>query len=65
MAQYTIQVHCIACGDLHSMGISVALAGLPTKKRRIAERFRGKEFPATIAGLKRMSGSTVRNSADT
>jgi hypothetical protein len=52
MTQYIIQVHCIACGDLHSMGVSVALAGPPTKKQSIAKKFHGQKLPPDIEKLR-------------
>ena len=52
VATYDVYALCIACGDLHSMGISVTLEGARIAKQSIAERFRGEELPANIAGLK-------------
>ena len=52
MATYDAYALCIACGDLHSMGISITLEGPQIAKQSIAEKFRGKELPANIAGLK-------------
>jgi hypothetical protein len=49
---YDVHAVCIACGDLHSMGIAVSVEGSRIGKQSIAERFRGKELPANIAGLK-------------
>ena len=51
MAAYDVYALCIACGDLHSMGISVTVAGPQITKQSIAERFHGKELPPTIAAL--------------
>ena len=52
VATYDVYGLCIACGDLHSMGISVTLEGPRTAKQSIAERFRGKELPLNLMGLK-------------
>jgi hypothetical protein len=52
VAAYDVYALCIACGDLHSMEISVTVAGPQITKQSIAEKFRGKELPANIAGLK-------------
>ena len=49
---YDVYALCIACGDLHSMEISVTLEGPRLAKQSIAEKFRGKELPANIVGLK-------------
>ena len=52
MAEYAIFVLCIACGDLHPMGISVTLDDGPTEKESIANSYAGKDLPPTVAGLK-------------
>ena len=52
MAAYDIYALCIACSDLHSMGISVTLEAPQIAEQSIAERFPGKELPANIAALK-------------
>ena len=52
MATYDAHALCNACGDLHSMGLSVTLEGPRIKKQSIAEKFHGKELPPNIAALK-------------
>jgi hypothetical protein len=52
MATYDVHVVCIACGDLHSTGISVNVEGPRIEKQSVAERFRGKDLPANLASLK-------------
>ena len=44
---YDVYALCIACGDLHSMEISVTLEGPRLAKQSIAEKFRGKELQRT------------------
>jgi hypothetical protein len=50
--KYDVYAVCNACGDAHSTGIFINLDG-PVKKRSIAEAYRGKDVPASIAALKR------------
>jgi hypothetical protein len=52
VAEYAIFVLCIACGDLHPMGISVMLEDGPSAKESIAKSYAGKDLPSTLAGLK-------------
>jgi hypothetical protein len=48
---YDVHALCIACGDLHSLGISVGLAGPPAKKQSIAEKFHGQKLPPNLEKL--------------
>lgn len=52
MAMYNVCAVCIACGDLHTIGITVSLNGGPTSKQSIGEAFANKDPPANIAELK-------------
>jgi hypothetical protein len=51
MPKYDIFAVCNACGDTHPTGISINLDG-PIKKRSIAEAYRGKDLPPSVASLK-------------
>jgi hypothetical protein len=48
---YDVHALCIACGDLHPMGISVAVTGTPIKKQSVAEKFSGQKLPRNIQSL--------------
>ena len=49
--KYDVFASCNACGDAHSTGISINLAGA-IKKRSIATAYRGKNLPRHLATLK-------------
>ena len=49
--KYDVFAVCNACGDAHSTGISINLAGA-VKKRSIATAYRGKNLPRHLAALK-------------
>jgi hypothetical protein len=49
--KYDVFAVCNACGDAHSTGISINLAGA-VKKRSIATAYRGKNLPRHLATLK-------------
>jgi hypothetical protein len=52
VAMYHVFGVCNACGDLHTMGITVSLSGTPLNKQSIADAYPNKDPPATIAALK-------------
>ena len=52
MAMYYVCAVCNACGDLHTTGITINLAGGPVSKQSVAEAFPGKDPPANVAALK-------------
>src|SRR4030095_6431774 len=49
--KYDVFAVCNACGDAHSTGTSINLAGA-VKKRSIATAYRGKNVPRHLATLK-------------
>jgi hypothetical protein len=54
MAMYRICAVCNACGDLHTMEISISLPVGPVNKQSIADAYPNKDPPANIAALKDM-----------
>jgi hypothetical protein len=52
MADYDIFARCNACGDLHPMGISVALDERLIAKQSIADMYGGEDLPPNLAALK-------------
>jgi hypothetical protein len=51
VAKYDIFVLCNACGDSHSLGISVTLQDGPLNKQSIADVYAGKDLPPNFAVL--------------
>ena len=51
MAQYDVYVFCNSCGDVHRMGIRVALDDGPVNKESIGDVYAGRELPENIARL--------------
>ena len=51
MSKYAIYVFCNECGDVHPMGIKIALENGPDEKQSIGDTYSGKELPQNIASL--------------
>jgi hypothetical protein len=49
--RYRVLVSCNKCGDLHEMGISVALEDGPVDKQSIGALYKGKTLPKQLADL--------------
>jgi uncharacterized protein with GYD domain len=52
VGKYDIFFLCNACGDSHSMGISVTLENGPASQQSIAEVYAGKDLPSSLSMLK-------------
>jgi hypothetical protein len=52
VATYHVFGVCNACGDLHTMGISISLPGAPINKQSLADAYPNKDPPPNIAALK-------------
>jgi hypothetical protein len=51
MAQYDVYVFCNSCGDVHRMGIRIAMNDGPARKESIGDLYAGKELPENIGRL--------------
>lgn len=51
MAQYSVHFFCDECGQVHPLGISIALADGPPEKQSVGDLCAGKELPQEIATL--------------
>ena len=52
MAKYRMYAVCNACGDLHTMEMTINLSAGPVNKQSIADAYPNKDPPAEIAALK-------------
>lgn len=52
LAKYSVYALCIACGDLHSMDVSVAVENGPMTKHSIGQTYQGKDLSPQLAALR-------------
>ncbi len=51
MPEYGVYAFCNECGDVHPMGIRIALKNGPDEKQSLGDTYSGKELPQKIATL--------------
>ena len=51
MPEYAVYVFCNECGDVHPMGIQIALKDGPKDKQSVGDTYSGRDLPTNIVNM--------------